>query len=159
MNLHKYTEKQLREAVADSPSLRQTLSKLGVVPAGGNYETLKKAIKHFDIDTSHHTGQLWSKGRTLGPVRPVEYYLTKNEKYSNAIQSNSLKKRLIKENYFEHKCAKCELSEWLDQPIALELEHKDGDKYNNLIGNLELLCPNCHAQTSTYRGKNIGAYD
>ena len=42
--------------------------------------------------------------------------------------------------------------------IPLELHHKDGNKFNNNLSNLELLCPNCHAFTNTYRTKNIGAY-
>ena len=40
--------------------------------------------------------------------------------------------------------------------IPLEIEHKDGDYSNNKEENLELLCPNCHALTSTYKGANKG---
>jgi 5-methylcytosine-specific restriction endonuclease McrA len=47
------------------------------------------------------------------------------------------------------------LSSWLNQPIPLELDHIDGNNQNNQLNNLRLLCPNCHAQTSNYRGKNI----
>lgn len=39
--------------------------------------------------------------------------------------------------------------------IPLQLEYKDGNSTNHKKENLELLCPNCHAQTSTYCGKNI----
>jgi hypothetical protein len=34
----------------------------------------------------------------------------------------------------------------------LELHHKDGDRTNNILSNIELLCPNCHALTDNYRG-------
>jgi len=34
------------------------------------------------------------------------------------------------------------------------VHHKDGDRTNNEYENLTLLCPNCHALTDTYRGKN-----
>jgi hypothetical protein len=34
------------------------------------------------------------------------------------------------------------------------LHHKDGDNTNNEISNLSYLCPNCHAMTDNYRGKN-----
>lgn len=64
-----------------------------------------------------------------------------------------VKKRLFYEQ--EGKCNKCGLSEWLGKPISLELEHKDGNHHNNCKENVELLCPNCHAQTDTYRGKNV----
>lgn len=43
-----------------------------------------------------------------------------------------------------------ELSEWMGKPIPLELHHKDGNHYNNDLSNLEILCPNCHAQTDNY---------
>lgn len=64
----------------------------------------------------------------------------------------SHKKVLIKER--GHKCEKCLLTEWLCEPIPLELEHSDGDNRNNIKENLLLLCPNCHAKTKFYRGKN-----
>jgi 5-methylcytosine-specific restriction endonuclease McrA len=42
------------------------------------------------------------------------------------------------------------------QTCALELEHKDGNSDNNIEDNLELLCPNCHSQSPTYKAKNVG---
>ena len=53
-----------------------------------------------------------------------------------------------------HKCEKCGLTEWNNQPIPLEAHHIDGDKCNNTLENLELLCPNCHTLTSNYGTKN-----
>jgi hypothetical protein len=38
--------------------------------------------------------------------------------------------------------------------MPLELDHVDGDKTNNQLDNLRMICPNCHALTPTYRGKN-----
>lgn len=55
-----------------------------------------------------------------------------------------------------HRCESCNNSEWLGRPITLELDHIDGDHENNSEYNLKLLCPNCHSQTSTYKGKNKG---
>lgn len=55
------------------------------------------------------------------------------------------------------KCNKCEVSSWNGQQITLEFEHKDGDNSNNSRDNVEALCPNCHSQTATWRGrKNKG---
>jgi hypothetical protein len=68
--------------------------------------------------------------------------------------SHSLKRFLLKES--GHKCWRCNNTEWNNLPIALELEHIDGNSSNNILSNLELLCPNCHAQTSTYKGRNKG---
>lgn len=61
--------------------------------------------------------------------------------------------RIKKKLFFEQRgcCARCQRSEWLEAPIPLELEHKDGNKQNNSRDNVELLCPNCHALTPTWR--------
>lgn len=64
----------------------------------------------------------------------------------------SHKKVLINERGY--KCESCGLSEWLGEPIPLELEHCNGDNKDNCKENLLLLCPNCHAKTEYYRGKN-----
>ena len=53
-------------------------------------------------------------------------------------------------------CWECGITEWNGKPITLEIEHRDGNAYNNSIDNLCLLCPNCHSQTPTFRNKNKG---
>jgi 5-methylcytosine-specific restriction endonuclease McrA len=151
MKLRKYTVEQLTEAVRTSFSYRQTLIKLGVVPAGGNYEIIKKAIAHFNLDSSHFRGQGWNKGQKFAPKRPIEVYLS-NEV---PIGSYKLKKRLLDEGLMDPVCTNCHLEEWLGLPIPLELDHINGDSSNNNLDNLRLLCPNCHALTPTYRGKNM----
>ncbi len=70
-------------------------------------------------------------------------------------QSNKLRKRLIKDGIKNSHCELCNIDTWLDLPIKLELHHIDGNKYNNSIDNIQLLCPNCHSYTDNYRGKNI----
>jgi 5-methylcytosine-specific restriction endonuclease McrA len=70
-------------------------------------------------------------------------------------QTNKLKGRLFEENVKERKCEKCGIEEWNELPLAFELNHIDGNKFNHRLDNLEILCPNCHSQTSTFRGKNV----
>jgi 5-methylcytosine-specific restriction endonuclease McrA len=57
---------------------------------------------------------------------------------------------------FNKTCSSCNLSEWLGDPITLEVEHIDGNSSNNDESNLTLLCPNCHSKTPTYKAKNKG---
>ncbi len=148
--MRNYTDQEVRDAVASSYSIREVLKKLGLVPAGGNYKCLKDLLSKLNIDTTHFTGKLWNKGKKLHPKRDIEAYLSNDYK----MQSHKLRLRLIKEGIFEAKCYSCQNVSWLDKPIALELEHINGDHSDNTLSNLTLLCPNCHAQTKTYRGKN-----
>ena len=151
MRFKKYTEDQLRQAVSESFSLASTLKKLGIVPAGGNYQTLKKAIEHLSLDTSHFTGQGYLKGKThRHNTRSLKEVLV----YGRFENTYRLKNRLLRDEVKEERCENCHLTEWLGETMPLELHHIDGDHKNNVLDNLTLLCPNCHTLTDNYRGKN-----
>jgi Zn finger protein HypA/HybF involved in hydrogenase expression len=75
---------------------------------------------------------------------------------SGNYRSNCYLKRIIKEyNLLEYKCSDCNIFEWKNKQLSLELDHIDGNANNCKIENLRFLCPNCHSQTSTFRGKGI----
>lgn len=73
-------------------------------------------------------------------------------KYQTPQRNEKFRKILINER--GHKCECCGLSNWLNNPITLELHHIDGDKLNFTKNNLQLLCPNCHSYTDNYGAKN-----
>lgn len=151
MRRYEIRDEQYRQAVTQSLSFAGALRLLGVVPEGGNYRVLHRAIKRLGLDTSHFAGQSWAKGtRASQRGRPLGDFLSN----TYPIQSDRLRRRLISEGIFERRCSGCRLDSWTDQPIPLELDHIDGNHQNNALENLRLLCPNCHALTPTFRGKN-----
>lgn len=154
----RYSDEDVIQAVKKSASPRQTLIKLGLKPAGGNYAILKKTINDLGLDTSHFRGKGWLKGEQVSVKTqiPLDEILVEKSTYSN---SSALRQRLIQEGIFIYQCSGCNLSIWNDKPIPLELDHINGDNRDHRLENLRLLCPNCHALTNTYRGKNIGVGD
>ena len=95
----------------------------------------------------NQSGKGTNKSRTK---LTLEEYL----KTSTSIQTTKIRKKILEEGIKPHKCECCGLETWLDQPIPLEVHHIDGDRDNNELSNFALLCPNCHAFTDSYRGKN-----
>lgn len=71
-------------------------------------------------------------------------------------KSSSIRKYYLEYRNESLKCDVCNNIEWQGKLIPLEIDHIDGDAENNQIHNLRLICPNCHAQTKTYKGKNRG---
>lgn len=114
-----------------------------------NPKTVDSLLKRWGIEYSGNKsgrGFHKEKGRTT-----LEEYLAT----STDIQSNKVRIKLLQDGYKEHRCECCNLTEWMGRPIPLELHHKDGNRHNNTIENYGLLCPNCHALTDSYRGKNV----
>lgn len=148
----KYSEADLRSAVAAVTSIRQALIRLGVAPYGGNYEVFKRAVVAFGISTEHFTGRAAGGGNPEGSrSRPLTDYF---EGRASVTNTNRFRRRLLREGVFDRRCGRCNGDEWLGEVMPLELHHVDGNRSNNAPANLVLLCPNCHALTATYRGRN-----
>jgi Zn finger protein HypA/HybF involved in hydrogenase expression len=144
-----YTKELLEPIIKDSKAWSEVCRKLGVKPATGAQTHVSNRAKKFGITHEHFTGNAWNKGRTFTPKQKIETYLVKN----STGKSHSLKLRLIKEGLKEAKCEICGLTHWQNEPIVLELDHKDSDHFNNEIENLQIICPNCHSLETRKRRK------
>lgn len=154
-----WDDAELEAAVAAARSVAGVIRALGLTVGGSVYILIKRRIAELALDTSHFTGQAWCTGLkspTRGRTRPLEDILVADSDY---VYTDALRKRLLKEGLKKPRCERCGRVEWNGQPCPLQLDHINGDRTDNRIENLRLLCPNCHAQTDTYCGRNIGHGD
>lgn len=149
----KWTKEQLVESAKKCQSIRQLLTCLGIIGAGGNYRIINKFLKLYQIDTSHFTGRGWRKGTKtpMTPPRPLEQLLILGGEY----QSFKLKRRLYTAGLKSCHCEECGWAKTsADGRIPLELDHINGNRTDNRLENLRILCPNCHSLKPTHRGLN-----
>lgn len=145
----RYLKENFAPAVAESYSLSEVCRKIGLRDVGSNFETVKKYIELYQLDTTHFRGKTWNKGLShteKTSLIPLEQILKKNTSY----RSNDLKKRLINAGIKENKCEICGKS---GEEYMMELHHIDGDRYNNELTNLQILCLDCHSKTDNFRGR------
>ena len=148
----RFTRQEIEQFVKESLSYRQLAEKCGYNQnSGSSIKQIHIMINELGLNVSHFTGQGWLAGKTYDNQRyiPFQEYIK-----GDYVQTNKLRKKLLKEGLKQHVCECCQNTIWNNESIPLEVHHKDGDKTNNDIENLQLLCPNCHALTDTYKGKN-----
>lgn len=140
----KFTKEEIEQFTKESYSYAELAEKCGYNKASGSYtQTMKDMISQLDLDISHFTFQGWNKD---------------NFDYSRFVYGKKIRSVNMVDAIAAlrgRKCENCGLEEWMGSPISLEVHHKDGDELNSVLENLQLLCPNCHSMTDTYKGKNI----
>lgn len=113
-------------------SMRQCLDRFGF-----SRDTWYRAVRRGEIVPKPHT-------------MPLEELLVVGRR----TQRGHLKLRLLKAGLKENRCEECGIAEWRGKPLNMHLHHVNGDGMDNRLGNLVLLCGNCHSQTDTYGGRN-----
>ena len=156
--MRQYTKEWLEELCAESYSYAEVLRKAGRNDrGGGTNEILKRKILEYGIDVSHFTGKGWTASPNYVPrIGSREKYTIEEVFTKNSIITQKIMRGYVeRHNLLEHKCQMCGCDgNWQNGVISLEIDHIDGDNTNHELSNLRYLCPNCHALTETYRGKN-----
>jgi 5-methylcytosine-specific restriction endonuclease McrA len=109
-------------------------------------ETLERYLKIMGIT---YQGNQGAKGKKISKKRKSATEYLKNE----FVSTPKLRKKLIQDGIKKHKCEMCGIENWLGKDITLELHHVDGNRFNNELSNLQILCPNCHSLTPNHGKK------
>jgi hypothetical protein len=146
----KYTEQDLRTAVAESFSWAETLRRLGYCPTGGNWKTLKKRVTELGIHTDHFDPYRASRQRSRRGRRPLSEILVTGSNYCRW----RLKERLYETGLKKRNCELCgQGTTWNGREISLILDHINGVRDDNRLENLRIVCPNCAAGLDTHCGR------
>ncbi|MEW2061241.1 HNH endonuclease signature motif containing protein [Streptomyces sp. NPDC007002] len=150
----RWTKEVLQAAVASSTTMCEVLRRLGVDVVGGHHTHISRRVKALGIDTSHFSAPV--RSRDVRRRRPEDLLVDQSQTLERRIPGERLKRAMIALGALE-RCSLCGTGRmWRDRPLPLEVDHIDGNWRNNRPQNLQLLCPNCHSTTDTYRGRGKG---
>ncbi len=145
------SDNEFVDLIKNSTCIKEVLFKLNYTTVGNSwgYALVKERMHILGLKSTDFKGRLATSRNLIIDV-PNDKIFKANCKHSRSV----LRRRIIKENLLDYKCAICGISEWNNKKISLEIDHINGINNDNRIENLRFLCPNCHSQTSTYGSKN-----
>ncbi|MFI9603624.1 HNH endonuclease [Streptomyces sp. NPDC052043] len=151
----KWTKEVLERAVAASTNMCEVLRHLGLEVVGGHHTHISRRIKAYGIDTSHfrvptRRGKLWR------PRTPEGLLVEQPTAQARRIPSDRLKWAMVAMGVNERCALCCTEPVWRGRPLPLEVDHINGNWWDNRIENLRFICPNCHSTTDNYRGRGKG---
>jgi hypothetical protein len=153
---YSWSDQELLQACDGARSVREVMGRLGLDPdRKRGRRALERRMREVGVEPRELPGQGWSRGRRVVPRYrvPLQELLVDGKAISS---TSSLKKRLVEGGLLAWRCDVCGISGWRGRPLSLQLDHVNGDRWDNRLENLRLLCPNCHSQTDTFAGRNVG---
>lgn len=153
-SIRQISKERLQELLDTSSSIEEVCQKLGIkkISSVKYSKALQKQIIELNVSVDKFEQNRKKAGRKGGVRKPIEMVLCKN---GPKLNGRDLKRRLIFEGLRKDLCEKCGIGPvWNGMKLTLQLEHKNGDHFDNREENLSILCPNCHSQTHTY-GRNM----
>lgn len=153
--LKKLTLEEIKSAIEKSKSSAEACRMLSLSDTGGMTSRFRRlALKH-NLDLSHWTGQLWSKGKTcLDDLRIKGIDEKDIFSAESKVSASWVRNVLRKKNLIEYKCKCGIIDTWNGEHIDLQLDHINGKRNDHRLENLRWICPNCHSQTNTFCGRN-----
>lgn len=114
-----WTDEQLVDAVAAGNSVVDCIRSLGLSDRSAmNWTIIKEAITRLELSTDH-----WVRNtHAVGARIPLDEILVEGSTYATHL----LRVRLLREGIKEHRCERCQRTDWEGEPIPLELEHVNG---------------------------------
>ena len=150
----KYTKEQLEEAAAASFCTTDVIRFFNLRITGGSHANFKRLLVVHDIDTSHFQGQSANQATRHRPTRkPAAEILVLGDASSSPVKARRLRMAL-NEIGRDAVCECGQDSKWNGGFLQLQIDHINGQRWDNRPENLRYLCPNCHSQTDTYGSKN-----
>lgn len=144
-----WDRERLLAAAEGASTMVEVMTALGFSEtSSGNRQRVRMALIASDVDLPSRC-----RPPTDAERRAAIAWASVGRPDRSTVKRSMIAAGLLVEKCYGHGCPVADT--WNDRPIVLQLDHIDGDRWNDAIENLRLLCPNCHSQTPTYSGRNI----
>lgn len=140
-NKLKISDERLIDAWNNAYSINNFMHSLGLNSTGGSWYHYRKRLTNLGI-----TPYKGTEGQKLAGLKTAKARNEASLKNRKDRASRASLKKLLDLHKIEYKCSVCSINSWNKKELKLHIHHKNHNKLDNDISNLEYLCPNCHSQ-------------